>query len=153
MKRIATMAAVVALTACLPRVDQPEIWLAGARLSSLGLSGGTMDVELSVYNPNGFDLQASGLTYDLDLEDPSGTDWLDFTDGRLERALRVPSGDTVAVVVPVEFTYRNVSTAIRGLLEKGAFDYRVSGLVALEGPVTRDIAYRHRGTVTSGGVR
>lgn len=153
MKRIATLVVVIALTGCLPSVDQPEVWLAGARLSSLGLSGGTVDVELGVYNPNGFDLRVSGLSYDLDLEDPDGGDWLDFTEGRVDRDLRVPPGDTVAVMVPVDFTYRNLGAAVRGLLERGAFDYRVSGTVALEDPVTRDIRYRHTGTVTSEGVR
>ncbi|NIP81146.1 MAG: hypothetical protein GWM90_18790 [Gemmatimonadetes bacterium] len=153
MKRIGiVMVVAAALAACFPKVDQPEIWLEGVRLSSLGLSGGVVDVRLRIYNPNGFELSASGLTYDLDLEDPDG-EWLDFTDGRVERDLRVPSGDTVDVELPVEFTYRGVGQAIRGLLDRGAFDYRVSGLVAVEDPVTRDIRYRHAGTVTPDGVR
>jgi LEA14-like dessication related protein len=140
-------------SACIPKVEQPEVWLAGARLASLGLSGGVVDVELSVYNPNRFALRASGLTYDLDLEEPGEDRWLDFTEGRFQEDLEVASGDTAVVVVPVEFDYGELGRALRSLLERGSFDYRVSGMVALEGPVQRDIRYRHAGQVTPDGVR
>lgn len=138
---------------CVPRVEQPEVSLVGARLASLGLSGGVVDVRLSVYNPNRFGLRASGLTYDLDFEDPETDEWFDFTEGRVDRDLEVASGDTAIVVVPVEFTYRGLGEIVRGLLERGTFDYRVSGLVAVEGPVRRDIRYNHTGSVTPSGVR
>jgi LEA14-like dessication related protein len=142
-----------AVSACVPKVTEPEVRLEGARLASLGLSGGVVDVELSVYNPNRFSLRASGLTYDLDLEDPGGDGWFDFTEGRVDRDLTVAPGDTASVVIPVEFDYRGLGRAIRGLIDRGTFDYRVSGLVALEGPVQRDFRYRHNGTVTPNSVR
>lgn len=140
------------LTACVPNVEQPEVWVSGARLGSIGLSGGSVDVRLEVYNPNGFAFQASGLTYDLDFQDPDGG-WFDFTDGRLERDLAVPAGDTVEVVVPVEFTFSGLGSVVRGLLDRGSFEYRVSGDVALEEPIRRGIPFRHTGTVTPSGVR
>lgn len=139
---------------CMPRVERPEVSLAGARVASLGLSGGVIDVRLSVYNPNGFRLRASGLTYDLDFENPDAEqEWLDFADGRIDRDVRIGPGETVEVTVPVEFTYRGLGDIVRGLMERGTFDYRVSGSVALEGPVRRAIPFRHSGTVTPGGVR
>ena len=144
---------VVGITACMPKVERPRVWLEGARLASIGLGGGVVDVRLSIYNPNSFDLRADGLTYDLDLEDGENGDWVDFTQGRIDRDLEVGAGDTVEVSVPVEFTYSGVGRMMQSLLERGAFDYRVSGVVALEGPIRRDIDYRHRGTVTSTGVR
>jgi LEA14-like dessication related protein len=139
--------------ACAPKVSQPDVWLSGARLVSLGIRGGVLDVELGVYNPNGFMIRAGGLTYDLDFEDPEGDGWLDFAEGRLEESLRIPAGDTASVVIPVEFSYRGLGGAVRGLLDRGSFEYRVDGLVAVEQPVVRDIRYRHSGTVTPGGVR
>lgn len=147
-------AALLALTAaCMPKVEQPDVWLLGARLVSLGISGGVIDVELGVHNPNGFPVRAGGLTYDLDFEDEEGDGWLDVAEGRLEENLRIQAGDTASVVVPVEFSYRGLGGAIRGLLDRGSFEYRVTGLVAVEEPVVRDIRYRHSGTVTPGGVR
>ena len=149
------LAALIALLAagCVPRVQQPEIWLTSARLVSLGLRGGVLDVELGVYNPNSFTLRARGISYDLDFEDPEADDWLDFADGRIDEELRVAPGDTASVVVPVEFGYRELGSAIRGLLERGSFEYRVSGVVSVEEPAVRRIRYRHDGTVTPGGVQ
>ena len=153
LMRSAVLAATVLVTACVPKVEQPEVWVAGARLASLGLSGGVVDVRLSVYNPNRFGLRASGLTYDLDFQSPDTEEWLDFTEGRLDEALEVGAGDTTVVVIPVEFSYRGLGEVMRGLLDRGNFEYRVSGLVAVERPLQRDIRYRHNGTVTPGGVR
>lgn len=150
---VAWVALVAGLAACVPKVEQPRVWLDGARLASIGLNGGVVDVRLSVFNPNTFALRARGLSYDLDLEDGDGGDWVNFTEGRVDRDLEVPAGDTAEVSVPVEFTYSGVGRMVRGLLDRGAFDYRVSGVVELEGPIRRDIDYRHTGTVTSSGVR
>jgi LEA14-like dessication related protein len=140
-------------TACAMNVEQPDVWLSGARLVSLGLRGGTLEVELGVYNPNRFMIRSAGLTYNLDFEDPSGDGWLDFAEGRFEERLRIPAGDTASVVVPLEFSYRGLGGAVRSLLDRGSFHYRVEGLVAVEEPIVRDIPYRQSGTVTPGGVR
>ncbi len=140
-------------SACAPKVSQPDVWLSGARLVSLGIRGGVIDVELGVYNPNRFAIRAGGLTYDLDFEEPEGDGWLDFAEGRWQEGFRIGAGDTASVVIPVEFSYRGLGSAVRGLLDRGSFGYRVDGLVAVEQPVARDIQYRHSGTVTPGGVR
>ena len=143
----------VSVSGCVPRLQQPEVWMTGARLVSLGIRGGVIDVELGVHNPNDFPVRADGLTYDLDFRDPDGEDWLDFAEGRIGERLRVAAGDTASVVVPVEFSYRALGDAIRALLDRGSFEYRVSGVVAVEEPIVRDIRYRHAGTVTPSGVR
>lgn len=138
---------------CVPSVQQPEVRLVGARLASIGMTGGVVDVRLSVYNPNRFALRATGLTYDVDLEQPGGDGWLDFTEGTLDRRIEVPSGDSTVVVIPVEFEYRGIGQALQSLMDRGTFEYRVSGVVALEGPIQRDFPYRHSGAVTPSGVR
>lgn len=143
----------VLATGCMPKVEQPRVWVDGARLAGLGLSGGTMEVRLGVHNPNRFAFQASAISYDLDFENPEQDDWFNFTSGLLDQELRIGAGDTVEVVVPVEFSYRGLGDLVQGLLDRGSFDYRVSGSVMLEEPVRREIPYRHAGTVTPGGVR
>lgn len=152
---VMVLSALVALlaTGCAPKVEQPDVWLSGARLVSLGIRGGVIDVELGVHNPNRFTIRAAGLTYDLDFQDPDGDGWLDFAEGRASEDLRIESGDTASVVIPVEFSYSGLGGAVRGLLDRGSFDYQVDGLVAVEAPVVRDIRYRHSGTVTPSGVR
>jgi LEA14-like dessication related protein len=150
--RLLVLLLALGVTACLPRVEQPEIWLGGVRLASIGLTGGVVDIELSVHNPNSFALRASGLTYDVELEDPGGGGWLEFAAGDAP-AVEVGARDTAMVVVPVEFEYRRLGRAIRALIQSGSFQYRVHGVVALEGPLRREIPYRQTGTVTPSGVR
>lgn len=151
MAGLGLLAAAVTLSACMPRVQQPEIVLESVRLSSLGLRGGVVDVRLSIHNPNRFAVDARGLTYDLQLRDPDREDWVAFTEGRLDGDLRVASRATREVSVPVEFTYRGLGEAMRSLIDRGAFDYRISGVVELQGPVRRDIRYQHAGRYSPGG--
>lgn len=156
MNRIGAAAGILVAmlaTGCVPSVEEPEVWLTGTRVSALGLTGGTLEVRLGVYNPNRFGFEARGLTYDLKFEDPGRAEWVDFTAGRLEEKLRVGGRDTAEVVVPVEFTYQGLGGIVRQLIERGSFDYRVSGAVLLEEPVRREIPYRHAGRVTQYGAR
>jgi LEA14-like dessication related protein len=147
----ALAALLLALGACLPRVQQPQVWLDGARLSSLGLRGAVVDVRLSVHNPNSFAVETRGLSYDLAVRELGSEQWVDFTEGRIDEPLRVGARDTVEVVVPVEFSYRGLGDAFRSLIDQGAFDYRVSGVVELQGPVRRNIPYRHTGRYEPNG--
>jgi LEA14-like dessication related protein len=133
------------LAACVPRVQQPEVWLEGARLASVGITGGVVDVRLSIHNPNRFAVEARGLTYQLEVRDPVADRWVPFTDGRLDGELRVGGRDTVEVTIPVEFSYRGLNEALRALVDRGSFDYRLAGVVELQGPVRRDIRYQHTG--------
>jgi LEA14-like dessication related protein len=152
--RILTMtllAAVVALGACAPRVEQPEIRLEEARLASLGIRGGVIELRLSVHNPNRFAVEARGLTYDLEVRDPDREVWIPFTDGRIDETLRVGARDGTEIRLPVEFTYRGLGEAMRGLLDRGSFEYRVSGVVELQTPVRRDVRYQHAGRYAPSG--
>jgi LEA14-like dessication related protein len=145
------LAVVVPLAACVSRVQQPEVSLQGARLASLGLSGGVIEVRLSVHNPNRFAVETRGLTYDLSLRDPAREGWVEFTEGRIDDALRVPGRDTMEVTLPVQFSYRGLDEALRALISRGSFEYRLSGIVELEGPVRRDIRYQHTGRYSPNG--
>jgi LEA14-like dessication related protein len=151
MIRMLALAGLFWMTACVPSVEQPEIRLEGARLASIGLTGGVIEVRLSVHNPNRFAVQARGLTYDLEVRDPERDQWVAFTDGRLDGDLRVGGRDMTEVVLPVDFTFRGLGEAMRGLLDRGSFDYRLSGVVELEAPVRRDIRYQHAGRYSHSG--
>lgn len=149
--RILMLSGIAALAACVPSVEQPEVRLEGARLASVGLRGGVIEVRLSVHNPNRFAVQAQGLTYDIDVRDPDRDTWVPFTDGRLDGDLRVGGRETAEVMVPVEFTYRGLGEAMRSLIDRGSFDYRLSGVVELQAPVRRDIRYQHSGRYGQAG--
>lgn len=136
------------LPACAAVFEQPEVQLAGIRLAGLGISGGTVVVRLDVANPNRFALDASGLTYDVDLLTRDGDDWLNLADGTFQDEVRVEAHDTASVEIPVAFSYGGLGSALRSLMDYGTVQYRIQGRIAVRSPVRRDIPYRHAGSVS-----
>ncbi len=150
-RRIAVaLLAAVALGGCaslgLGGFKEPLVHFNDAKIRGLGLSGGSVDIVLSVYNPNGFDLNASRLTYQLFVEDKQlGT-------GVLDNAFRVGNNDSTYVTIPVDFTYSGLGAAGRQLLTSGTINYRVLGDFTMSTPLgnfTRP--YDQRGRFSSFG--
>ena len=136
MKRLSIAAfAVIALAGCaslgLGSFKEPLVHFNDAKIRGLGLSGGSVDVILSVYNPNRFDLNATDLTYKLYVEgNQLGT-------GRLNNAFKVGTNDSTYVTIPVDFTYAGLGAAGRELLTKGTVNYRVTGDFTVATPIGR----------------
>jgi LEA14-like dessication related protein len=107
-----------------PVVDFREV-----RLNGLGLSGGSLDVILSVYNPNGFKLEATRLTYNLLM------DSIQVAGGALDNQFAVQSGDSSVVTIPVNFTYAGIGRAGQELLRSGTVNYRVRGDMTVATPL------------------
>src|SRR3990170_4238681 len=108
---------------------EPVVHFNDAKIRGLGLSGGSVDVVLSVYNPNRFDLNATRLTYRLMVEDKQiGT-------GALNNAFRVGDNDSTYVTIPVDFTNSGLGAAGRQLLSTGSINYRVLGDFTVDTPL------------------
>jgi len=108
---------------------EPLVHFNDAKIRGLGLSGGAVDVVLSVYNPNGFNLNASRLTYKLMVEDKQ------VGEGQLRDAFRVQSRDSTYLTIPVNFTYAGLGSAGRQLLQQGSINYRVLGDFTVDTPL------------------
>jgi len=132
-----TAGAVVAITAggaacaSLGRAnfEEPVVTLREFKVSGLGLTGGSVDVVLSVYNPNGYKMEAVSMTYRVDV------DSIRLGDGALDGRFVVPKGDSSTVRLPVRFTYAGLGRAGRSLLTSGTVNYRVRGDLGLSTPV------------------
>uniref|UniRef100_UPI0037BF3A92 LEA type 2 family protein n=1 Tax=Gemmatimonas sp. TaxID=1962908 RepID=UPI0037BF3A92 len=105
MRHVAT-AAVVAVAAAgaagcaaLGRATfkEPTVALREFNITGLGLTGGSVDVVLSVYNPNGYKLDALKMTYQVDV------DSIKLGDGALDGRFVVPEKDSSLVRLPVRF--------------------------------------------------
>jgi LEA14-like dessication related protein len=103
------------------RFAEPEVQFRGVTIRGLGLTGGSLDLVLDVYNPNGFALDASRMTYRL------WVDTLEFASGTRDDRFRVEKGDTSTVTIPVDFKWAGMSQAARELLNTGTVNYRVAG--------------------------
>lgn len=108
---------------------EPVVTLKDVKLNGLGLSGGSLDVVLNVYNPNGFNLDATRMTYKLMI------DSIPFGTGLVESRFAVAKKDSNTVRIPVDFTYAGIGEAGRQLLQTGTVNYRVTGDVTVGTPL------------------
>jgi len=108
---------------------EPMVELRDVQIVGLGLDGGNIDVILSVYNPNRFSLDATRLTYRVDI------DSTELGNGALDSRFVVPRGDSSLVRIPVRFTYRGLGAAGRQLMSTGSVNYRVSGDFSMGTPL------------------
>ena len=136
---------------------QPEITLESVQIGGLGLSGGTLVVDLQVVNPNRFSLSSNRLSYDLALRDEGAaadTSWVDFASGEYEQPFTVAGGETAHVQIPVSFSYSGLGSAAGSMLRRGTFTYRASGTADVRTPLgTHQVPFRKTGTVTVLGTR
>lgn len=100
---------------------EPDVKLREFNITGLGLTGGSVDVVLSVYNPNGYKLDALKMTYQVDV------DSIKLGDGALDGRFVVPEKDSSLVRLPVRFTYAGLGAAGRALIQSGTVNYRVRG--------------------------
>src|SRR3982751_4801951 len=105
----ATIAAATAGCATLAHqaFREPVVSVRDIRLNGIGLTGGSVDVALDVYNPNNYRLDATRVTYQLLF------DTVSFATGALTQRQTVQGRDTLHVSIPVTFTYRGVGEAGR----------------------------------------
>ncbi|OYV71962.1 MAG: hypothetical protein B7Z72_05830 [Gemmatimonadetes bacterium 21-71-4] len=145
MKRfLIGVAALVAMGGCafLGRqlFKQPVVTLQDVRLVGLGVFGGNLDVVVSVYNPNDYQLDATQLRYQLLV------DTVAVADGTLTDRQAFRSGDSTIVHIPVQFSYNGVNAAGRELMQTGAVDYQIVGDVTVGSPIgTRTFPFTSRG--------
>ena len=108
---------------------EPVVHFQDARITGLGLNGGSLEVKLSLYNPNGFKLDGTRITYKLMV------DSVTFGTGALADRFTVQEKDSTIVTLPLQFTYAGVGAAGRQLMNTGAVNYRVLGDVTVGTPL------------------
>jgi len=108
---------------------EPVVEFRELKVNGLGLTGGSLDVVLSVYNPNNFRLDATRLTYNLMV------DSVNFGSGAIDQQFAVQSGDSTLVRLPLTFTYAGIGAAGRQLLNTGTVNYRVTGDMTVGTPL------------------
>jgi LEA14-like dessication related protein len=124
-------AAATAACATLGRASfkEPVVTLNNAQITGLGLSGGTVNVALAVYNPNDFRLDGVRLTYNVLV------DTVKFGAGSYDSRFTVNKADTTRLEFPLSFTYAGVGAAGRQLIQMGSVDYRVVGDITVATPL------------------
>lgn len=129
---------------------EPIVHFQDARVTGLGITGGSLEVKLSLYNPNKFKLDGTRLTYKLLV------DSVTFGTGAIADRFTVQEKDSTIVTLPLQFTYSGVGEAGRQLMQTGSVNYRVVGDVTVGTPLgnfTRPYDQTGRFSTLSGRAR
>ena len=133
MKRIALSLVVLFATACASLgyagFKEPVVTYKDAVITGLGVSGGSLEVVLNVYNPNSFRLDGTALTYRI------AVDSVPFGNGTLSDRFVVQEGDSTLVKLPLTFSYAGVGQAGRQLIQMGSVEYTGSGELTVGTPI------------------
>lgn len=154
--RLGSLLVAVAMlgTGCSTVFKQPEVRLENVSLSGVGLRGASLVARLNIDNPNGFDLETRSMTYDLELQDPDSVGkWVPLARDTINQKIEVGSNSAEVVEIPIDFSYNELGPAVRALLDRGTFGYRVSGHIDVTKPISRSVPYRKTGRVTLQGAR
>ena len=106
--------------------QEPIVQLKDVAVQGVGLTGGNLAVKLNVYNPNSYRLDATRLTYNVQVGDA-----VNLAQGVIDSRFTVQSGDSTTVTIPVSFTYSGIGAAGRQLLNTGGVNYHVRGDVTV----------------------
>ena len=121
---------------------QPKVQLSQVTLTSVGLKGGTMDLLLTIDNPNAFSVLGSRLEAGLDIE---GTH---FGDAVLADAFTLPKQGPTTLTVPLTFEWAGVSAAARAALDYGRVAYHITGVASVNTPAGRSLSVPFTGDGT-----
>jgi LEA14-like dessication related protein len=121
-------------------------------LGSVGLSGGTLLVNVRVENPNSMGFRADSLTYELFLRAPRDSadqqGWERLTRGTYDEEIVIRARETRTVQIPVEFRMSDLGPAASSVLRTGRFDYRVAGTVQVRAAGSRrTVPFRKTGSM------
>lgn len=111
------------------RFEEPTIRLQEVRITGLGLTGGTLDLALDVFNPNDFRLRTLRMELGIDLEQ------VHFGDALLETPVELPAQQHSLVTLPVRFEWAGLGAGARGLLSRQAIRYGLTGVATLGTPI------------------
>jgi LEA14-like dessication related protein len=109
-------------------VKDPEVHLDRVVVRALNVSGGTLDLLVSVKNLNSFVITSTKLQLGFDVQGSHVGD-VDY-----ENEFQVQQGDSTILTLPVRFNWAGVGGAVRAALNYGDLPYKLNGQITLNLP-------------------
>lgn len=109
---------------------RPTIAVRGVKVKSVGLTGGSIEVTLSIANPNPYSVPVQRATYVFALADST-----EVGRGESAVAFTLPAHDSTVVQLPVDVSWQGLRAAARDAQQDGTIDYRLKGSVTLDTPI------------------
>ena len=117
--------------AALPPFYRPSVSLREVKLAGVGLTGGSLDMLINVYNPNEYGLATPRVVYRVYI------DSVFLARGIFDADIMLESQDSVKLRIPASIAYTSLGQAGRALLNTGAVNYRVVGDITVGTPYGR----------------
>jgi LEA14-like dessication related protein len=114
-----------------PPFYRPNVSLRDVKLGGVGLTGGSLDVLINVYNPNAYELATPRVAYRVYV------DSLPIARGIYDSDVVLVSGDSAKLHIPATIAYTAIGQAGRALLNTGSVNYRVVGNITVGTPYGR----------------
>ena len=108
---------------------EPDLHLDRVVVRGLGVTGGTMDLVVGVYNPNQFALRGTRLQVGFDVEQSHVGD-LEYDDD-----FQVQKGDTTRLTLPIRFNWSGLAGGARSALGSGEIPYTLKGQLTVATPL------------------
>jgi LEA14-like dessication related protein len=106
----------------------PDVTLDHVELRGAGLTGGTMDLLVKVYNPNGYTVKGTKLQVGFDVQGSHVGDIL------YKDEYQIQKNDTTMLRLPLTFNWAGVSSAVRAGLGYGDIPYTMKGQATIDTP-------------------
>ncbi|HSG07783.1 MAG TPA: LEA type 2 family protein [Longimicrobiales bacterium] len=131
------LAVCLSAQSCAWAFTPPTVRVESVRLTSLTFTGGAVQVDLEVENPNRFALESEDFRYALSFAEGSGENraWVTLAEGSASDPVRVPSRGRGSVSVMVPFDLASVGAALGRLLRSGELEYRFTGQILARTPL------------------
>jgi LEA14-like dessication related protein len=107
-------------------LKDPSVSVKSLNVSKFSLQAVSLDLELTVDNPNPIPLSLSQITYALNFSGES------VTSGTFEKGIDIPANGSNTVLVPLNFKYQSLGNLLVSALNKSlSKDYDLNGAVKL----------------------
>lgn len=124
------------------KFKEPDIQLDHAVVRGVGLSGGNLDLVVTVQNPNDFRLEGTKLEVGFEVE---GSHLGDIT---YDDDFAVTENGTTTITLPLRFGWSGVGSAVRAALGYGDLPYKMKGQAELKTPWgRREVPFTREGRV------
>ena len=119
----------------------PTVAFKGVVLEGIGLTGGRVRVNLLVRNPNPYSLSTVAMSYRLLVRDS-----VEVARGADTVRRTVAGHDSTVVGLPLDVSFRGLSTAANAVANYGLIQYRLVGDVTADTPIgQRRIPFDQKG--------
>jgi LEA14-like dessication related protein len=133
MKRLALLCA-AALCACslvqgVTDFREPSVDFKDASLSDVSLAGATVNLTLTVHNPNRQGISLAESDYKLSIAGKQ------LVAGKPAAGLRIAAGGSSDVVLPAQIKFADIGDSISAVLQQEQLPYRAEGHIGVSTPI------------------